>query len=637
MMCTHLRQLTRFLCCLSTVWLGAAVLLPAAEEPGALQLGPLQIAAGPWMVVDDRGLVTVSVRLLSPIDLTALAKVQPYIGAAKIPTPMMSRVIPGSGGTLIGQIVASWTLPPLTSGHVRLGANPRAPAVEVPVLPSPTEAVSIAIVGGSRWPTSSMVLGPLLTKDELPAKDELPVPMGKNISMVLLLGNAAMARIGTAGWESKIPIVSRLVPPRPGEQPDPLQVAILGQSLGESEVSGADITWGCLGLPSLIHGPEVAVDIASRTRAWNILLDPVATWDLSLRAPRDHHEVSGLRIAVGMARTLGAPCIISGGSPAGFISEPMITAQIGGLQVAGGGVRYVSATPEGDGVRSLDHFTARTLDDPGIMFIDADADTLVMRLAVEAASQSALKKPLELLRWRHDAIAVDSGPGYSGPGRANVVALSEAWRTAHPPSKPDTKDSKKSSPTQLDSGADPLLAWIPRRDLAAGEWTLLELYTLAASTSEEDHHLARRLVADPWFVGDEDALLRRLPDWLQRDALLRWMAEPDALARAWIRVAGTTADTHVVRALLAHVEQGGAHVVLDVLVERLTAQAAGRIPVDEDPMLQSRLATAVFDAATLSPTPLRPIARELEKKFSPLALKPVTRFLERVGRFRPAP
>ena len=93
----------------------------------------------------------------------------------------------------------------------------------------------------------------------------------------------------------------------------------------------------------------------------------------------------------------------------------------------------------------------------------------------------------------------------------------------------------------------------------------------------------------------------------------------------------------MVRALLAHVEQGGAHVILDVLVERLTAQAAGRIPVDEDPMLQSRLATAVFDAATLSPTPLRPIARELEKKFAPLAQKPVTRFLERVGRFRTAP
>ena len=148
-------------------------------------------------------------------------------------------------------------------------------------------------------------------------------------------------------------------------------------------------------------------------------------------------------------------------------------------------------------------------------------------------------------------------------------------------------------------------------------------------------------MADPWFVGDDDALLHRLPDWLQRDALLRWMAEPDAPAHAWVRVAGNTADTHIVRALLAQVEEdaerSGTHVVLKVLVERLTSQAAGRIPVDEDPMLQSRLATAVFDAATLSPTPLRPIARELEKKFSPLGQKPVSRFLERVGRFRPVP
>ena len=633
MKCAHPRQLMRFLCCLSTVWLGMAVLLTAAEEPGALQLGPLQIAAGPWMVVDDRGLVTVSVRLLAPIDLTALAKVQPYINRAKVPAPMISRVIPVSEGTLAGQIVASWTLPPLTSGHVRLGADPRAPAVEVPVLPSPTEAVSIAIVGGSRWPTSTTLLGPQ------PAKDEVPMQEKNSISMVLLLGNAAIARVGTAGWETKIPIMCRLAPPRTGDQPDPLQVAILGRS----DALGMDMTWGCLGLPSLLHGPEVAVDIASRTRAWNLLLDPMATWDLSLRAPRDRRDVSGLRIAVGMAHTLDVPCIISGGSPAGFISEPMITAQVGGLQVASGGVRYLSATPEGEGVRSLDHFTARSLDDYRVMVIDADADSLVMRLTSETNAEPAIgtpqKMPAELLRWRHDATAADSGPG-----RGDVVALSDAWREAHPTSDPGKKDLQKSPekpskvlPTTTDGGADPLLAWIPRRDLATGQWSLLELYTLAASTFEADHLLARRLVADPWFVGDEDALLRRLPDWLQRDALLRWMAEPDAPAHAWIRVAGSTADTHVVRALLAHVEQGGAHVILDVLVERLTAQAAGRIPVDEDPMLQSRLATAVFDAATLSPTPLRPIACELEKKFSPLAQKPVTRFLERVGRFRTAP
>ena len=624
--CAQLRQLGRHLCRFSTVWLATAVLLTAADDSGAVQLGPLTIAAGPWMVIDDRGLVTVSVRLLSPIDLAALAKVQPYIGAAKVPTPMISRVIPVTGGALAGQIVASWTLPPLTSGHVRLGADPRAPTVVVPILPSSTEAVSIVIIGGARWPTSESLLG------TQPAKDELPAKMPTKSMMALLLGSAPLARIGTAGWESKIPLVSRLAPPLPGEQSDPLQVAILGPS----EVAGTDFTFGCLGLPTLLHGPEVAVDIASRTRAWNVLLDSVATWDLSLSAPLGRRDVSNLRIAVGMAQRLDVPCIISGGSPAGFISEPMITAQIGGLQVASGGVRYLSATPAGDGVRRLDHFTARTFDESGITFIDADADSLMIRFA----GASTLGIPLELLRWRHDPTAVDTGPG-----RANVVTLAEAWRTAHPPAQPENKDPTKSppvSPTKeapagKESGADSLLMWTPRRDLAAGEWSLLELYTLAASASEADHQLARRLVADPWFVGDEDALLRRLPDWLQRDALLRWMAEPDAPAHAWIRVAGSTADTHIVRALLAHVEQGGSHVILDVLVERLTAQAAGQIPVDEDPMLQSRLATAVFDADTLSPTSLRPIARELEKKFSPLAQKPVTRFLERVGRFRPVP
>ena len=618
------------MCRFSTVLFAATTFSIAAEETGALQLGPLSIAAGPWMQVDDRGLVTVSVRVIAAVDRAALVKVQPYIGAAKIPVPTISRVIPVAAGILAGQVVASWTLPPLTSGQVRLGADPRAPAVEVPVLPSPMEAVSIAIIGGSLWPSSATLLGAPTPKDELPAQPN-QAQVGKVISMVLLLGSAPLARIGTAGWESRIPLVSRLAPPMQGEPLDPLQVAILG----EPEVSGTNLSWGCLGLPSLLHGPEVAVDIANRTRAWNILLDPLATWDLSLRASRDRRDVSKLRIAVGMARTLEVPCIISGGSPAGFISEPMITAQIGGLQVASGGVRYISATPEGDGVRSLDHFTARTLDDPGVILFDATNESLAMRLALTDIPG----KTVELLCWRHDALAVDTGPG-----RADAVALAEAWRAAHPvPTNGNNEGKKAVSETPKkrtadnESGADPLLNWIPRRDLAAGEWSLLELYMLAGSTSESDHQLARRLVADPWFVGDEDALLRRLPDWLQRDALLRWMAEPNAPAHAWIRVAGSTADTHIVRALLAHVEQGGSQTILDVLVERLTAQAAGRIPIDDDPMLQSRLATAVFDAATLSPTPLRPIARELEKKFSPLAQKPVTRFLERVGRYRPAP
>ena len=74
------------------------------------------------------------------------------------------------------------------------------------------------------------------------------------------------------------------------------------------------------------------------------------------------------------------------------------------------------------------------------------------------------------------------------------------------------------------------------------------------------------------------------------------------------------------------------------LVLRRVAQAmlAGTLPVDEDPIIQSRLASAVFDAPTLSPTPLRPIARQLLPRLSPLGAKPVSRFLERVGMYRPA-
>ncbi len=632
--CSHLRQLLTQACRFSTVWLVVAVSLGAAEAVTAMQLGPLSIAAGPWMQLDDRGLITISVRLLPPVNQAALALVQPYIGKARIPMTVVMRVIPLAGGALSGQVVASWTLPPLTSGVVRLGADPRSPAVDVPIAPAPDEAVAVALVGGVRWPTADLLSGnaaikatdtsiPPEKKTESPLVAEAPPLVHLPISAVILLGAAPVARIGTGGWESRVPIICRLAQPLAGNEFDPLQVAILGQP----GMPGADLTWGCLGLPSLLRGAEIAVDLASRTRAWEVLLDPSATWDVSLRAPRERQAVDGLRLAVGMAQKLGIRCILSGGSPAGFISEPLITAQVGGLQMATGGVRYISSTPAGDGVRSLDKHIAMTLDYPALAVVQADAEALAWYVAEGT--------PDLVVRWSHVMTAAESGTG-----RADSVVLAAAWRAAQAKKTVGENEKKvvvTAGKEPAASPADPLLAWLPRQELAAGEWNLLELFILAASASETDHHLARRLVADPWFVGDEEGLLRRLPDWLQREALLRWMAEPDAPAHAWVRVAGTTNDMRIVGALLANVEHGGGQVILEVLVERLTAQAAGRIPVDEDPILQSRLTAAVFDAATLSPTPLRAIARDLEKRLSPLGQKPVTRFIERVGRFRPAP
>ncbi len=607
------------MCRFSTLWLVITGLF-AADDLAALQLGPLSVAAGPWMQVDDRGLITVSVRLLPPINQAALSLVQPYIGQARLTAQMASRVIPPAGGMLAGQIVANWTLPPLTSGRVRLGADARSPSVEVPILPGPGEAVAIAIVGGARWPNADLLgfsAGGAPTANIASKKSDRPP-----VSAVLLLGTAPLARIGTGGWESQVPIIARLAPPRAGDEVDAMQLAILGPP----GVPGADLTWGCLGLPSMLRGPDVAVDLARRTRAWDILIDPLATWDVSLQAARDHHDVEGLRLGIGIARMLGIPCILAGGSPAGFISEPMITGKLGGMEVVTGGVRYVATTPAGDGVRSLDAHIAVTLDAPATAIIEADAEHLSWSLA---------EGPGELaLRWSHDANLAESGPG-----RADCLAMTDAWRATQIKKSP-AKEANPPGPSGKEAvvvASDPLLAWLPRRELVVGEWSLIELFVLAGSSSATDHLLARRLVADPWLVGDEEALLRRLPDWLQREALLRWMAEPGAPAHAWVRVAGTTKDTGIVRALLANVEHGGSPVILEVLVERLTAQAAGRIPLDDDPMLQSRLTAAVFDANTLSPTPLRAIARDLEPRLSPLGRKPVTRFLGRVGRFRPVP
>ncbi len=582
-----------------------------------MELTPQRVAAGPWMQIDERGTVSIYLRLVPPIDLNALALIQPYSRGLKITSPQRTRVIPASGGALAGQIVVSWTLPPLTSGTLRLSSKAPSPdeptlvQVEVPIPPEPTDAVAVAVTGSAAWPDASSVIA-------------AGTHSGATISAMLVVGTVSPERVGTGGWEDKIPLFIRLDPAALDR--NPLLAVIL-----EPAPPAADVTWGCLGLPSLLRGAEVAVDIASRTRPWNVLLDPLARWDPALRALPGRGDPNTLRTPVGIAKMLAVPCILAGGSPAGFISEPLGTIAGGGLQVEAGGVRYLAATSAGDGLRQLDRFIAMGLAGSGLTVIRASPSALVMAVDGDVS-----------LEWRH-ADAGTSGPGAgseTGPGEADVLALATAWRQALAATPADAGEPPAIKPDQR-------LLWTPRKKLATGEWNLLELFRLADSTQAEDRLLARRLVADPTFVGDEVTLLQRMPAWLQRDSVLRWLAEPGSSAQGWVQVAGATTDPMVLRALLAVVEGAGAEAngarperaqaILESLVDRLAAQAAGRLAMDEDPLLQSRVTAAVFDAATLSPTPLRVIARELQPRLSPLGAQPVIRFLAREGRVRASP
>lgn len=557
-----------------------AITALSAVEAEPLRLGPQAIAAGPWMTLDARGIVHVSVRLVPPVDPAALRAVRPRIGSASLPVEASARVVPAAGGAIAGQVVATWELPPLTSGEVRLGAESTAPVVQVPVPPGPEDPVRILVVGGRAWPGA----------DEVAA-------IGAPPAAALILGSVTAARIGSAGWETSVPLLLRLDP----ASSDQAVLAVLGGG----EPPGTDLAFGCLGLPSTLRGPDLAADCAGRPRPWNVLLDPEARWDIGLQAIAERADPRSLRTPLGIAKLLGMPLILAGGCPVGFVSEPLAITEEGRLIDATGGVRYVGATAAGESARSLDRHVATAVDAAAITVLEASPTALHLRIG-EGVD----------LTWSHDPQALSTGAG-----RVEVVLAVEAWR--------------------VDGSIAPGLVWAPRSALDSGEWNVLDLFALAtpdggAEPSAAAQALARRLVADPQFIGDEPALLQRLPVWLRRDALLRWLAVPPAGDQGWITVAAATDDRALVLALLASVERGVGESFRDALVQRLAGQAAGRIPIDDDPVLQSRMASAVFDAPTLSPTPLRQIARDLEGKLSPLGAAPVKRFLERVGRFRPA-
>lgn len=549
-------------------------------EAEAFRLGPQAIAAGPWMTLDGRGIVSVSVRLVPPVESAALRALRPRIGAAALPVEASARIVPAAGGAMAGQVVATWVLPPLTSGDVRLGAESTAPVVHVPVPPGPEDPVRILVVGGRAWPSS----------DEMAA-------IGAPAAAALVLGSVAPARIGSGGWEASVPLLLRL-----GKQRnDPVVLAVLG----EGEPPGADLAFGCLGLPSTLRGPDAAADCAGRPRPWNVLLDLETRWDIGLQAVAEQADPRSLRTPLGIAKLLGIPIILSGGCPVGFVSEPLGTSAEGRLIDEAGGVRYVGATASGESARALDVHVAATVDTAAVTVLDASLTALHLGIGAEVD-----------LAWTPDPQAPSTGAG-----RMEVVPAVEAWRT--------------------DGSIAPGLAWVPRSALGLGEWSVLDLFALAtpgggAEPTAAAKALARRLVADPQFIGDEPALLQRMPVWLRRDALLRWLGLPPEGEHGWITVAAATDDRALVLALLASVERGVGESFRDALVQRLAGQAAGRIPIDDDPLLQSRMASEVFDAPTLSPTPLRQIARDLEGKLSPLGAAPVKRFLDRVGRFRPA-
>ena len=464
-------------------------------------------------------------------------------------------------------------------------------AVKLHLPPSPAhDAVArIAITSARSWPDQASIAA-------------LSKHLGGPPQLVLALGNDIAARLGTGEWESTIPVV--IVAPE-----DPTLSASLG---------GADAAWrsgldiGVLGLAASTDRSRADLVLARNLSPWLVYLDVPGGWDpANGRADQGSPTVLGTLLAA--CQRLSVPLIL-GASTAGLVSDPMILAPGGIVQVVPGGVRYVLATPAADdGLAKLPNEIALPLEQPLLAGLIATNQRLE---CVFVRPEEAL--PLRL-RWEHGE---DPGPA---AGRGDSALLVKRLTAAESLDTPAAQ-------TDLEQ-----LCWLPRTALLKCDATPEFTARLRDEGGPFGHAVARRLAVmkndDPTakLPGDPDPLVAR-------DVMLWQLTHirgHDALS--WREAAATTTDVAALQAVLSEATRETGSDLMPALIRRVELQAEGTIPLDTDPLLQHRLFTAIFDNVHLSPTPLRAMALKLRDKASPLGRGPIDRFIARHGEMRPVP
>jgi len=155
-------------------------------------------------------------------------------------------------------------------------------------------------------------------------------------------------------------------------------------------------------------------------------------------------------------------------------------------------------------------------------------------------------------------------------------------------------------------------------------------------------------------AGEDDLLLRRLlavnlpvgvhwvagqakpPTVAVREVMLRYLeAGHPVSTRDVAAILTTTREPVAVWAAVDRSEGRDGIAVLRLLQDRIEAQVAGRLPLEDDALLQHRVLAAVFGSPYLSPTPLRPLAQALEPRLEGPSAEVLARFFTRHGRHRP--
>ncbi len=564
-------------------------------------LGPEGVAAGPWCIADPAGGVRIGFLLVPPVTAERLRALPVRSGGTPLRCAVDLATLDRGQERQSALVTAVWHVP---AGITDLVIGSRIIPIPRPPL-NPLQPVRLAVAGARNYPS----------RQDL---DRLAPGLGGPVQAVLLIGAGLERKIGTSDWESQVPLLITA----------PAATPALRALVGTPDLAWSQgLSWGPLGITILDPHEPPALTLGRMERPWKILCDTVDLWDLGLLAPRERREVLALRTILAQTSRSGVPLILAGGSPSGFLSEPLDTNAKGHLAPRAGGSRYVQVAATGDGCVGLPREIALPLDEPSLVGLVVTPRFFTLVLQPLTREDRALK-----YTWTD---AAEDGVAKAGPGWGfgAGAALLEQWRAGR---ATETRDELQQESLCLEA------LQIPRAELAKGDWTLAELFQLAEKDGERvpgpaARALARRLVADVEFLGEEWGLLARLPPGLRRDALLRWFAHAGTEELRWRPLAARSQDPMIIRAVLSQVERQPDSPLLTLLVDRLTAQAANRIPLDEEPMIQARITAAVFGSAILSPTALRGVARDLLTRVAPLARPPIERFLAAHGRFREPP
>lgn len=575
----------------------AILLLAALGSAGAGDA----VVAGPWVLVGDGDVVEVGVACAAPAG-RPLPRVELQRDGRPLEATVTDRAL--TRARLPPAVVMSLRLPalPAVAGPCTLLVDGVAHGVVLPSRPSPSTAVRIAVAGARNWPGSADL-------------ERLAGILGGPVSVVVAVGAGVADQLGRGGWESSIPVLP-LLPRHPAASRPPTEREAVDGALWGPALTWwpGGATWGVLGLPAGGDEDQARSAMARDLSPWLVHVAHNVPWDPALTAGHGRGSPADLLPLVGFCQRFGVPVVLVADGHAGWISEPFAVDQ-GRVVRQAGGTRFIGATPAGEPLASLPDDLALAIEHPGLVGLAATTTELTVGI-IGLGSAAAVQ------HLRYGVTGPERRRHGSGWGMAEVESCQAAWNAGG---------------TQAAAALEEL-SWVALPGflrLRLGNDEFARLLTAAANDAAALRLMRRLLAVDQMLTSHIAPALAQAPAIVARDLVLRQLARSRPLdTEVWSGPVVHGGDEALVRAVQAAAGAGD-RIMLDLLVVRLRNQAAGAVPLESDPILQHRILCTVFDADTLSPTPLRELALALRSRVDALGKGPVERFLARVGEKRP--